>query len=87
MSAKNKKKLDYKQLKISGDYQYLSEEEQEEEQEEKQDKKQDKKPFDPEKTIKWLFDAHVNKEVSQKYFKLQKPSLMYKVLRTLNEYV
>ena len=93
MSARNKKKLDYKQLKISGDYQYLSEEEQEEEQEEKQDKKQeeqkkqDKKPFDPEKTIKWMFDAHVNKEVFQKYFKLQKPSLMYKVLRTLNEYV
>ena len=41
MSARNKKKLDYKQLKISGDYQYLSEEEQEEEQEEKQDKKQE----------------------------------------------
>ena len=32
-----------------------------------------------------MFDAHVNKEVFQKYFKLQKPSLMYKVLHTLND--
>ena len=30
LSAKNKKKLDYKQLKISGDYRYSSDEEQEE---------------------------------------------------------
>ena len=30
LSAKNKKKLDYKQLKISDDYQYSSDEEQEE---------------------------------------------------------
>ena len=72
MSAKNKKKLDYKQLKISGDSRYSSDKEQEE---------QDKKPFDLEKTI----DAHVNEEIFQKYFKLQKPSLVYKVLRTLND--
>ena len=46
LSAKNKKKLDYKQLKISGDYQHSSDEEQEEQEEqkeEKQDKKQDEK--------------------------------------------
>ena len=79
LSAKNKKKLDYKHLKISGDYQYSSDEEQEE-----QEEKQDKKPFDLEKTIR-MFDAHVNEEIFQKYFKLQKPSLMYKVLRTLND--
>ena len=72
MSAKNKKKLDYKQLKISGDSRYSSDKEQEE---------QDKKPFDLEKTI----DAHVNEEIFQKYFKLQKPSLVYKVLRALND--
>ena len=30
LSATNKKKLDYKQLKISGDYRYSSDEEQEE---------------------------------------------------------
>ena len=59
LSAKNKKKLDYKHLKISSDYRYSSDEEQEEEQEEKQDEKQekqDKKPFDPEENIKWMFD-------------------------------
>ena len=58
-----------------------------EKQEEKQEK-QDKKPFDPEENIEWMInkeDAHVNQEVFQKYFRLQKPSLMYKVLRTLND--
>ena len=32
-----------------------------------------------------MFDAHVNEEIFQKYFKLQKPSFMYKVLRVLND--
>ena len=30
-------------------------------------------------------EAHVNKEIFEKYFKLQKPSLMYKVLRRTND--
>ena len=30
-------------------------------------------------------DKHVNQEIFQKYFKIQKPSLMYKVLRTIND--
>ena len=42
LSAKNKKKFDYKQLKISDDYRYSSDEEQEKEQEKEQDKKQEK---------------------------------------------
>ena len=29
-------------------------------------------------------DADVNQEIFQKYFKIQKLSLMYKVLRTIN---
>ena len=41
LSAKNKKKLDYKQLKISDDYRYSSDEEQEEEQDKKQEKEQE----------------------------------------------
>ena len=41
LSAKNKKKLDYKQLRLSDNYLYSSEEEQEEEQE-KQEEKQEK---------------------------------------------
>ena len=39
LSAKNKKKLDYKQLKLSDDYWYTSEEEQEEEQEKQEEQK------------------------------------------------
>ena len=30
-------------------------------------------------------EAHVNNEIFEKYFKLQKPSLMYKVLRRAND--
>ena len=40
--------------------------------------------------IEWMInkeDAHENEEVFRKYFKLQKPSLMYKVLCTLNDKV
>ena len=51
---KNKRKLDYKQLKISSDYRYLSDEEQEEQEEQKEQEEQekgDKKPFYPEKNI------------------------------------
>ena len=46
MSAKNKKKLDYKQLRLSDNYLYSSEEEQEgehEKQEEKQEKQEEQK--------------------------------------------
>ena len=42
LSAKNKKKLDYKQLKLSDDYWYTSEEEQEEEQEKQEEQKKNK---------------------------------------------
>ena len=43
MSAKNKKKLDYKQLKISGVYRYSSDEEQEEQEEEQKKQKEEQK--------------------------------------------
>ena len=71
------KKLDYKQLKISGDYWYSSDEEQEEEQEEKQDKKQKeqkkqvKKPFDPDEVIEWMINREklpINNELFKKTF-------------------
>ena len=42
MSAKNKQKLDYKQLKISGDYQYSSEKEQEEQKEQEKQSEEGK---------------------------------------------
>ena len=43
LSAKNKKKLDYKQLKISGDSRYLPDEEQEEQDEQAEQEKQEEK--------------------------------------------
>ena len=85
LSAKNKKKLDYKQLKISGDYRYSSNEEQEEQQEQE---KQVKKLFDPEEDIEWMInkeDAHVNKEIFKKCFQLESPSLRYEVLHKTND--
>ena len=41
MSAKNKKKLDYKQLKISGDSRYSSDEELEQEKQKKQEEQEE----------------------------------------------
>ena len=88
MSAKDKKKLDYKQLKIISDYLYSSEEEQEEEQErqEKQEE-QDKKTFDLNKFIEQIINKEglpINNELFKKHFKLEKPILMYKVLYETN---
>ena len=90
LSAKNKTKLNYKQLKLSDEYLYSSEEKQEkqEEEQEKQDKKAGKKTIDTDEYIEWMInkgEAHVNNEIFEKYLKLQKPSLMYKVLRRTND--
>ena len=88
LSAKNKKKLDYKQLKISGAYKYPSDEEQGEQKEQEEQEKQDKKKLNTDEYINWMIDQEdkqVNQEIFQKYFKIQKPSLMYKVLRTMDD--
>ena len=90
LSAKNKKKLDYKQLKISGDSRYSSDEEQEEqEKQEKQEEQeeQDKKSFDLNKFIEQIINREglpINNELFKKHFKLEKPILMYKVLYETN---
>ena len=91
MSAKKKKKLDYKQLRLSDDYWYTFEEEQEEEQEKQEEqeeqKKQHKKPFNPEEVIEWMINREklpINNELFKKHFKLQKPTLMYIVLYETN---
>ena len=91
MSEKKKKKLDYKQLRLSDDYWYTFEEEQEEEQEKQEEqeeqKKQHKKPFNPEEVIEWMINREklpINNELFKKHFKLQKPTLMYIVLYETN---
>ena len=54
----------------------------------KNKKKNRKKTIDTDEYFEWMInkeDEHVNQEMFQKYFKIQKPSLMYKVLRTIND--
>ena len=88
LNTDDKKSFDYKNLRFS-DYMYSSEEdeEQEEQQEQKQEKK-DKKTSNTDEYIDWMInkeDGQVNQEILKKYFKIQKPSLMYKVLRRIND--
>ena len=61
------------------------EEEKEKEQEEK--KKQDKTPFKPEETIEWMINREklpISNEFFKEHFKLERPTLMYKVLYEKN---
>ena len=54
----------------------------------KKKKKQNKKPFNIEENIEWRInkeDTHVNKDIFKKYFQLESPSVMYKVLRETND--
>ena len=67
---KIKKKLDYKQLRLSDEYFYSSEEEQKERQ-------------DLDEFIEQTFNREklpINNELFKKHFKLEKPILMHKVL-------
>ena len=80
LSAKDKKKLDYKKLRLS-DYLYSSGEEEEEEEEQKPTK-------DDYKTlIKQIIDeeTNINKELFKKYFSFQKPSDMIMLLNKTND--
>ena len=63
MSAKNKKKLDYKQLKISDDSRYSSDEEHEEQEEQEKQEEQDEKPFDLEKVTEWMKDTRKQENI------------------------
>ena len=83
LSAKNKKKLDYKQLKISSDYQYSSDQEQEE-QEEKQDEKQEKQEEESEESKFLKYIENKSEGISyilfNYYFNFLKPSYLAKKL-------
>ena len=72
LSANDKKKLDYKKLRLS-DYLYLSEEEQEEQKPTKDDYKT---------LIKQIIDEEtdINDDLFNKYFKFQRPSDMLTLL-------
>ena len=72
LSAKDKKKLDYKKLRLSDNYQYSSEEEQEGQEKTKTDSNEFNKQIIDEET-------DLNEELFKKLFSFQKPSdmLMY----------
>ena len=80
MSAKDKKKLDYKKLRISDNYLYSSEEE-EKEQEEQKPTKDDYKTL-----IKHINEeTNINDDLFNKYFKFQRPSDMLMLLNKTND--
>ena len=90
LNVENKKMLDCKQLKLD-DHQYSSEEEQEkqekQEKQEEQDKQDKKKTFNPEEVIEWMINREklpINNELFKKHFKLERSTLMYKVLHETN---
>ena len=78
LSAKNKIKLNYKQLRLSDEYLYLSEEEQEE----KKATKDNYKTF-----IKQIIDEEtdINGDLFNKYLKFQKASDMLMLLNKTND--
>ena len=82
LGAKNKKKFDYKKLRLSDNHLYSSEEEQEEEQ-----KKLDEKTTDLNKLNEWLNKEEIdlNEELFKEYFKIQKPSDMLMYLNKTND--
>ena len=91
LSAKNKKKLDYKQLKISGDYRYSSDEEQEEQEEQKEQEEQEKQEEKQEKQKEESEESKFLKYIENKsegisyilfnyYFNFLKPSYLAKKL-------
>ena len=81
LSAKNKIKLNYKQLRLSDNYLYSSEEEQKEQEEQKPIK------YDYKTLIKQITDEEkdINDEIFKKYFKVQRPSDMLVFLNRTND--
>ena len=77
LSAKDKKKLDYKKLRLSDDYLYSSEEE-----EEQKPIKDDYKTL-----IKQIIDeeTNINDDLFNKYFKFQRPCDMLILLNKTND--
>ena len=97
LTAKNKKKLDYKKLRLSDNYLYLSEEEQQEEEKGKEifpiksddkTKQQTSKKSTKDDLIalnKWIIDEDINDELFNKYFNFQSPSDMLMYLNKTND--
>ena len=85
LSGNNKKKFDYKKLRLSDNYLYLSEKEQEEEQEEQE--KQNKKTTDLSKFNEWTNkkETDINRKLFKNHFFFQTPSELLKNLYKTND--
>ena len=85
LTAKNKKLLHYKKLRLTDDYQYESEEEKEQQTSKKPDKKLTKGRAS--NFNEWVNrkESDINSEIFQKYFSFQRPSDMLKILYTTND--
>ena len=85
MDTENRKRLDYKKLRLADDYRYLSEEEQEKEKEQEQEK-------EPVITDVNTFNERINKkqkDINEKLFKrhfnFQRSSDMFNFLNNIND--
>ena len=90
----NTQKSYYRKLRLTDDYQYESEKEEEEEEKQQTSKKPDKKEPRKKSTKdnasnfnEWVNrkEAGINSEMSQEYFKYQRPSDMLKDLYRIND--
>ena len=81
MDTENRKRLDYKKLKLTDDYRHLPEEEQEKEQE-KEPPITDANAFN-----EWINkkEKDINKELFTKHFSFQRPSEMFEFLYQTND--
>ena len=75
LNTKNRKKFDYKKLRLSDDYQYSSEEEQEET---KTDMNEISKYIAEEET-------DINEELFKRHFNFQSPSNIFNSLNNIND--
>ena len=76
LDTKNKKKLNYKKLRLTDDYQYLSEKEEQEET--KTDMNEISKYIAEEET-------NINKELFKRHFNFQRPSDIFNSLSNIND--
>ena len=81
LDTENRKRLDYKKLKLTDDYRHLPEEEQEKEQE-KEPAITDANAFN-----EWINkkEKDINKELFTKHFSFQRPSEMFEFLYQTND--
>ena len=74
LDTKNKTRLDYKKLRLTDDYEYLSEEE-------------EKTIIDLNAFKKWIIkkEANINSELYRQYFNYQMPSALFNDLHNLKD--